>query len=225
VAASGWRCWPPRLPDQPIFYPVLNRWYATKIAREWNVPSRGVGYVTRFEVTRSYLERYEVHQVGGRDVLEYWIPAAELDEFNRHIVGTIVEEADYRGPVSDVEFADAAAALGRTLPEPWREYLQAQSWFRRGWLDGTETYLWLYTPRQMLEIHADAVATHPGMAILGTDGSHRHLALDLRQDPAPVLLIDIASGSWDDAIPQTATVADFVRQIEARTFRFRSADD
>lgn len=82
VAASGWRAWPPRLPDQPIFYPVLNRWYATKIAREWNVPAGGVGYVTRFEVQRRFLDRYQVHQVSGRDVLEYWIPAEELADLN-----------------------------------------------------------------------------------------------------------------------------------------------
>jgi hypothetical protein len=228
VAASGWRSWPPRLPDQPIFYPVLNRWYATKIAREWNVPSRGVGYVTRFEVTRSHLERYEVHQVGGRDVLEYWIPAEDLDEFNRHIVGTIVEEAEYRGPVDDVEFAEAAAALSPTLPEEWRAYLQARSWFRRGWLDESETYVWLYTPREMLEIHkarADTLATHPEIAIIGGDGTRKRLALDLRQDPAPVLLVDIGSGDWDGAIPQASTVADLVRQIEARTFRFRFSGD
>jgi len=67
---------------QPIFYPVLRRWYATKIAREWNVPAGGVGYVTRFEVQRAFLDRYQVHQVGGRDVLEYWIPAEELDDLN-----------------------------------------------------------------------------------------------------------------------------------------------
>ena len=24
VESSGWRAWPPRLADQPIFYPVLN---------------------------------------------------------------------------------------------------------------------------------------------------------------------------------------------------------
>jgi hypothetical protein len=58
VAAS--RAWPPRLPDQPIFYPVLNRWYATKIAREWNVTAGGVGYVTRFEVQRALLDRSHV---------------------------------------------------------------------------------------------------------------------------------------------------------------------
>jgi hypothetical protein len=39
VEASGWRVWPPRLPDQPIFYPVLNQEYATMIARDWNVPA------------------------------------------------------------------------------------------------------------------------------------------------------------------------------------------
>jgi hypothetical protein len=34
VEDSGWRAWPPRLPDQPIFYPVLNEDYATRIARD-----------------------------------------------------------------------------------------------------------------------------------------------------------------------------------------------
>ena len=74
VEASGWREWPPRLPGQPIFYPVLNEQYATMIARDWNVRQSGAGYVTRFQVRRSFLDRYEVRQVGGRTILEYWIP-------------------------------------------------------------------------------------------------------------------------------------------------------
>src|SRR3954468_4321330 len=89
VAASGWRRWPPRLPDQPIFYPVLNEEYAAKIARDWNVPRGGVGYVTRFAVCRDFLDLYEVQQVGGRDILEYWIPAEDLEELNDNIVGNI----------------------------------------------------------------------------------------------------------------------------------------
>ena len=91
VAASGWRAWPPRLPDQPIFYPVLNEEYATRIARDWNVPASGVGYVTRFDVEKAYLDQFDVHQVGGRTILEYWIPAEQLEEFNDHMVGRIVE--------------------------------------------------------------------------------------------------------------------------------------
>ena len=36
IAESGFRSFPPRLPGQPIFYPVLNEEYATQIARDWN---------------------------------------------------------------------------------------------------------------------------------------------------------------------------------------------
>jgi hypothetical protein len=226
VAASGWREWPSRLPDQPIFYPVLNRWYATKIAREWNVPAGGVGYVTRFEVERAYMDRYEVHQVGGRDVLEYWVPAQELADLNAHIVGAITEDADYRGPVGDQEFTDAHHALGRALPAAWRTYLQGSSWFRRGWMTGG-AYVWLNTPREMLELHHawdESTDAHPGIAIIGGDGSRERLVLDLRSDPAPVLLVDITSSGWDSAIRQADDAGELIDRIEAGTFAFDFGD-
>jgi hypothetical protein len=95
VRQSGSRRWPPRLPDQPIFYPVLNEDYATRIARDWNVKASGVGFVTRFHVRRSFLDRYEVKQVGGQTILEYWIPAEDLEEMNDNIVGLIEEVARF----------------------------------------------------------------------------------------------------------------------------------
>ena len=96
VETSGWREWPPRLPDQPIFYPVLNEDYATRIARDWNVKASGVGFVTRFEVDKSFLDQYEVHQVGGETILEYWIPADDLPTFNQSIIGMIEVVAEFR---------------------------------------------------------------------------------------------------------------------------------
>ncbi|WP_037603980.1 hypothetical protein [Streptacidiphilus rugosus] len=89
VRDLGWRAWPPRLPEQPIFYPVLNEDYAIKIARDWNVKHDGAGFVTRFEVEAEFVARYPVQQAGGRTILELWVPAEELDEFNAHIVGEI----------------------------------------------------------------------------------------------------------------------------------------
>lgn len=83
------RAFPPRLPDQPIFYPVLTEDYAIKIARDWNVPASGAGFVTRFEVKREFIARYDVQEAGGRAHLEYWIPAEDLDDFNAAIVGQI----------------------------------------------------------------------------------------------------------------------------------------
>ncbi len=96
VRASGWRRWPPRLPDQPIFYPVLNEEYAIKIARDWNVPASGVGYVTRFAVDAAFAARYPVRQAGGRTILELWVPAEQLEEFNDHIVGAIEVVHEFR---------------------------------------------------------------------------------------------------------------------------------
>ena len=89
IRATGMRAFPPRLPEQPIFYPALTEDYAIKIARDWNVPASGSGHVTRFRVRRSFIELYDVQEAGGRSHLEYWIPAEELDAFNAAIVGLI----------------------------------------------------------------------------------------------------------------------------------------
>ncbi|MET7614159.1 hypothetical protein ABZX97_24085 [Streptomyces seoulensis] len=96
VAELGYRAWPPRLAEQPIFYPVLNEDYAVRIARDWNVRYDGAGFVTRFEVESELLRRYPVQQAGGRTILELWVPAEELDEFNAHIVGPIEVVHEFR---------------------------------------------------------------------------------------------------------------------------------
>ena len=99
IRESGFTAFPPRLPEQPIFYPVLNREYAEQIARDWNAndPSTGyLGFVTRFQVDSAYLAKFEAKQVGAAIHLEYWIPAEELAEFNGKIMGLIEVVAEFR---------------------------------------------------------------------------------------------------------------------------------
>ena len=98
IRESDFTAFPPRLPEQPIFYPVLNEPYAAQIAREWNAKhnEEKVGYVTRFHVKNDYLQRHKIHTVGGAEHQEYWIPAEELAEFNQNIVGPIEVVAEYR---------------------------------------------------------------------------------------------------------------------------------
>jgi len=95
IRETGFRSFPPRLPEQPIFYPVLTEAYAAKIARDWNVKASGAGYVTRFSVRNSFLARYPVRNAGGSEHQEYWIPAEDLADFNRNIVGPIVVIAEF----------------------------------------------------------------------------------------------------------------------------------
>ena len=89
VKQSGMAEFPPRLPGQPIFYPVTNEEYAIQIARDWNVRDSGSGYVTRFDVDSGYLAKFEIQKVGGELHTELWVPAEELEEFNSHIIGQI----------------------------------------------------------------------------------------------------------------------------------------
>ena len=89
VAASGFKRWPPRLPEQPIFYPVTNEPYAIEIAQDWNVPASVNGFVTRFEVDATFMSRFPIQQVGAPHHTEWWVPAEELETLNDHIQGVI----------------------------------------------------------------------------------------------------------------------------------------
>jgi len=98
IEESGWTRFPPRLPEQPIFYPVTNEEYAVQIARDWNVRSSGSGHVLRFAVDPAFMANYPVQQVGGTLHREYWIPAQELEELNAHIIGAIELIASFSAP-------------------------------------------------------------------------------------------------------------------------------
>jgi hypothetical protein len=92
IRDSGFRFFLPRLPSQPFFYPVLTEEYAVQIARDWNTKDEASGYggyVLRVDVRAELLSRYKIHVVGDSHHREYWIPAADLEEFNRNIVGPI----------------------------------------------------------------------------------------------------------------------------------------
>jgi len=87
---------PPRLAEQPIFYPVLNEEYARQIARDWNVPASGAGYVVRFALQKNFADRYSVQTVVSSVHKELWIPAEDLAEMNQNIVGKIELIAEFK---------------------------------------------------------------------------------------------------------------------------------
>jgi hypothetical protein len=100
IRSSGWRSFPPRLPGQPIFYPVLSEDYAAQIARDWNTKDEAsgfVGYVVRFRVRHDFLGKYDIHTVGSSADQEYWIAAQDLPELNASIVGKIESISEFRG--------------------------------------------------------------------------------------------------------------------------------
>lgn len=92
IAQSNFTAFPPRLPEQPIFYPVLSERYAREISEKWNrrrADSQYTGYVTAFEIDDAYFSKFPVQTVGASYHQELWIPAEELARFNHHIIGKI----------------------------------------------------------------------------------------------------------------------------------------
>lgn len=98
IRETGFTKFRPRLPEQPIFYPVLNEEYAAQIAPDWNAKYNAdkVGFVTRFNVRKDFLDRFDVKVVGGKTHQEYWIPSQELEEFNQNIIGKIKVISEFR---------------------------------------------------------------------------------------------------------------------------------
>ena len=95
------RAFPPRLPAQPIFYPVMNAGYAAQIASEWNpidAASGFAGFVTEFDVDTEYLTGFEVKTVGASQHQELWVPAEELGTFNANIRSRIRVTSAFYGP-------------------------------------------------------------------------------------------------------------------------------
>ena len=100
ILETGGQKFPPRLPQQPIFYPVLNFEYAAEIAEKWNTVdevSSFCGFVTSFELPATYLKKYEVQNVGGGQHNELWVYSEDLEEFNANIQGKIEIESAFYG--------------------------------------------------------------------------------------------------------------------------------
>lgn len=134
VEESGWARFPPRLPEQPIFYPVCNERYAIEIAEKWNVPESGAGFVTRFDVDAEFLAGYETHVVGARHHEEYWIPAEELDLFNGAIEGPIEVMREFTSNVAataDDSHNELRDAIGGYIDEYLASEDEGTAWVRK----------------------------------------------------------------------------------------------
>lgn len=128
IYEADMRAFPPRLPDQPIFYPVTNEGYAKQIAKDWNTKSGTLaGFVTRFFVDDDYVAKFERRVVGAREHEELWVPAEDLREFNEHIDGSIKVVGAYFGEgfrghepsefgLKGKDAMEQFLALARTLP-------------------------------------------------------------------------------------------------------------
>jgi ADP-ribose pyrophosphatase len=192
---SGMKAFPPRLPGQPIFYPVLNQGYAEQIARDWNAKDANAGFVLKFEVEACYAARFERQVVGGQAHEEFWVPAEQLDEFNRHIHGNIQIIEVYKGDNCKIEI-DAQTLLPTTW-EPRRILFQGKH------LSMHALGKWEYAVRNKTSGIVGILAVTPENKILLVEQYRPPLGKRVIEIPAG-LAGDI-EGSEDEALAIAAT--------------------
>lgn len=108
---------PPRPPEESIFYPFLNYAYAEQVARDrytHNAKTNYAGFIAQFKVKKPYIDQFKARVVGDEIHTELWIPAAQLDEFNEQIDGKIEIVAAFYGP---------------NYTGQWHRYLSAEELF------------------------------------------------------------------------------------------------
>jgi hypothetical protein len=100
IAKSGFRRFPPRLAENPAFSPVAAFDDARRVAelsKTQDKKSGFAGFVIRFEVADDYVQRLAARASGGPAPGEFEVPAGELENLNRHLVGRIEVVRRYFG--------------------------------------------------------------------------------------------------------------------------------
>src|SRR5438093_11552808 len=83
VFEAGMKGFPPRLPEQSIFYPVLVQEYADQTVATWNTKEEPfVGYVIEMEILDEYGARFTPQTVVSAIYGELWVPLEDLAVLN-----------------------------------------------------------------------------------------------------------------------------------------------
>ena len=91
VAEKGFRGFPPRSAEQPLFAALLSQTGAKKIARHMRIEKQAehTAYVVSFLVDDAYIRQFPVQQDDEPDFRALWIPAEDVEILNQHLIGKI----------------------------------------------------------------------------------------------------------------------------------------
>jgi SMI1-KNR4 cell-wall len=109
---------------------------------------------------------------------------------------------------TEADFAAAESGLGVELIPEHRALLAAENGWER-WYG--ECFMMMYGTASLIEVNAE-IERHPGFLAFASDGSREIVGLDMRVKSPPVVMIDITSAGWEDALFQADSLSEFMAQ-------------
>jgi SMI1 / KNR4 family (SUKH-1) len=124
--------------------------------------------------------------------------------------------------VTDTDLDAAERMLGVRLPPDYRAFLRKQDGYV---VSDDRVYLKIFPLTEMVKWNEDTADLQreicPGLVYFGTDGSREGVGWDFRHDPPPVVLVDITTSGWSDALVQAPDFHTFLTQLETEhTYRW-----
>lgn len=89
LICADWRCIEPGWGGEHFIYLKLCQRYAEMMARQWQLPLHGAGYVVRIVLPVEVIGQYDLETVAYEEHLEYRLPVTELAAVNCHLLGDI----------------------------------------------------------------------------------------------------------------------------------------
>jgi cell wall assembly regulator SMI1 len=114
--------------------------------------------------------------------------------------------------------------LRQRFPDDYRSFLESENGIAKWYGD---VYLSLYTIEQVVELNEirEHLAYQPELIHIGSDGGGEAIAFDFRQDPPTVILVNLVSTDWSEAILQAESFTEFMDQRRrGEELRWRGGD-
>jgi hypothetical protein len=114
------------------------------------------------------------------------------------------------------DFARVESVLGVRITAEHRALLAAANGWAKWYGDH---YLMVYGTDELIAVNK-AMENHAGFLAFASDGGRELIGLDMRVSTPPVVMIDITSAGWEEALFQAESLPEFMEQ-RARHEDFR----
>ncbi|MFJ2723113.1 SMI1/KNR4 family protein [Streptomyces sp. NPDC087437] len=115
---------------------------------------------------------------------------------------------------NDDQIAQAERHFRVRFPEDYRHFLATEGSMAR-FVPPADDFMAIHALAELVELNeiGNFQERFPRSLVIGGDGSREMLTYDFRQDPPPMVLLDVSAEDWSSAIQQSTSFSALLEQF------------
>jgi hypothetical protein len=115
---------------------------------------------------------------------------------------------------NDNKIAQSERRFKVRFPRDYRRFLATEGSIAR-FVPPADDFLMINPVEELIAVNeaGDFQERFPGSVVIGGDGSRELLAYDFRQEPPPLVLLDVSAQDWSSAVPQAPSFSALLEQF------------